>query len=102
MKLGAARSIAIGQVCLYAGLAVAILLKPQGLGANDGISYYGIYARTIGPLAFGLLGSAFFSWLAAAQLRDPNLQPVKVGLIIFALLTTVVVITPYSVSNFMD
>src|SRR5487761_1648497 len=102
MDSRAARTIVLGQICLYAGLALAILIKPQGLAANAGISYYGIYARTVGPMAAGLLGSAFFCWLAAGQMREPNLQPVKVGLIVFGLLTIVIVVTPYSVSNFLD
>lgn len=102
MTSRALRSIVLGQVCLYAGLVVAILLKPQGLAANAGISYYGIYARTAGPMAVGLLGSAFFSWLAAGQIHESELRPVKLGLIVFALLTIAIVVTPYSVSNFLD
>lgn len=102
MKAQALRSIVFGQLCLYAGLIVAILLKPQGLGANAGISYYGIYARTAGPMVAGLLGSASFSWLAASQMRTSSLRPVRLGLIVFALLTIVIVVTPYSVSNFLD
>jgi cytochrome bd-type quinol oxidase subunit 2 len=81
---------------------IAILLKPQGLAANDGISYYGVYARTVGPMAAGLLGSAFFSWQAAEQLHDQHFKLAELSLIIFALLTIIIVITPYSVSNFLD
>lgn len=102
MKAQALREILLGQICLYAGLVVAILLKPQGLAANAGISYYGIYARTAGPMAAGLLGSAFFSWLAGGKIREPKLRPVRLGLLVFALLTILIVITPYSVSNFLD
>lgn len=102
MKAQAFKLIVLGQVCLYTGILLAILLKPQGLAANSGVSYYGIYERTIVPMAAGLLAAALLSWRAALHIGQPNLRPLRLGIIAFALLTVVIVITPYSVNSVMD
>jgi hypothetical protein len=97
----ALRFIILAQICFLAGLFVAILLKPAGLSANDGISFYGIYTRTIVPYLISLLGAAFLYWRAARVLTGPNMKLIKLGLIISAILTVVIAATPYSVNSYL-
>jgi hypothetical protein len=102
MKPQALRAIVWAQVCFVIGLAVAILLKPAGLSSNDGISYFGIYARTAVPYMIGLLGSAFLCWRASKHIDAPELALLKDMLAAFAVLTAVIVATPYSVRPILD
>jgi len=102
MNARAFRLVVFAQICLYAGVLLAVLLKPQGLAANSGISYYGIYARTIIPMATGLLSAAFLSWRAALYIERQDLRPIKYGLAAFAILTVVIVVTPYSFDGIAD
>jgi hypothetical protein len=91
-----------GQVCFFGGLAVCIALRPEGLGANGGISYYGVFVDTLPFYLISLLGTAAFSLLAAKLIVLLDLRPLRYGLLAFALLTTVVALTPYIISTPLD
>jgi hypothetical protein len=97
----AVRSILLGQVCLYTGLIICVLLKPNGLAVNDGTSYFGIYRETFFTYAFGLLGAAYFAARASAQL-PPNAALLRQALKVYALLIVGIVITPYAVGKWID
>ena len=45
----------LGQVCGYGGIALSMLILPEGLRANAGVSYFGAHWETIGPFGGGLL-----------------------------------------------
>jgi len=100
MKQGV-RDILLGQLCLYFGLTVCVVLKPAGLSVNDGISYFGIYRETFLPYAFGLLGAAYFTVRAVAQL-PAEMALLRQALKVYTLLIVGVVITPYVVSTPID
>lgn len=95
------RDILLGQLCLYFGLAVCISLKPDGLSVNDGISYFGIYRETFLPYAFGLLGAAYFTVRAVAQI-PAGMALLRQALRVYAMLIVGIVITPYAVSTPID
>jgi hypothetical protein len=97
----AAKTILYGQAFLYAGLFVCTLLKPAGLGANDGISYYGIYRQTFFPYAVGLLGAAYFTVRAMGQLPEHE-KVLRLSLKIYVPLIVGIVITPYAAGRWMD
>lgn len=90
------------QVCFFGGLAVNVALRPAGLGANDGMSYYGIFANTFPFYEFSLLGTAMFSLLAARLVNLPQLRPLRYGLLAFGLLIIVIALTDYSLSAAFD
>jgi hypothetical protein len=48
----------LGLAFLLGGTFVCVELKPDGLAANDGISYYGTLPETVAPYAVAILGSA--------------------------------------------
>jgi hypothetical protein len=98
----AAKSILFGQVCLYGGLLVCVLLKPAGLATNDGISYYGVQAETILPYAFALLGGAYFTLRASHQPEDEAWRLLRLALQVYALLIAGLVITPYAAGRWVD
>lgn len=98
----ATKSIVFGQLCLYTGLIICFILKPAGLSANDGISFYGVRAETILPYAFALLGSAYFTLRAAGKLPDERLRPLRRALVIYALLAAGIVITPYAAGRWVN
>lgn len=98
----AAKSILFGQVCLYAGLLICVILKPAGLATNDGISYYGVQAETILPYAFALLGGAYFALRASHQLDSEAWRLLRLALQVYALLIAGLVITPYAAGRWVD
>jgi len=50
----------LGQVSLYVGLLVAVLIDPTGLHDNHGLSYWGTHAKTIAPYTIAVLGCSYF------------------------------------------
>ncbi len=102
MKPAAARYAVYAQACLYIGLIFCIVIRPKGLTINGGISYYGIYLETIIPYVFALLGASFFCIKAAGQCVESDLKPMKYSLTIVGILVIGVMVTPDSISVFMD
>jgi hypothetical protein len=84
------------QLMLFGGLILCMAIRPQGLGANSGISYYGVHRQTVIPYTIGLLGTA---WLTQRALRAAGRTWFGYG---FGLLTTGIVLTPYTVSDLFD
>lgn len=102
MKRLVVRYVIYGQICFYGGLLICVILKPQGLTSNGGISYYGVYRETILPYILALLGSAYFLIKTAELYTGPEQKVVRYALTAFGLLTIGVLITPDSLSAFMD
>jgi hypothetical protein len=97
-------NLILGQAILYVGLLTCVALKPDGLGANDGISYYGIFRQTVVPYAVALLGPGYCTWTAlrtaAAFVPGPvYLRRMANGL---AALSVLVVLTPYDANLVFD
>ncbi|HEX5743865.1 MAG TPA: hypothetical protein VFX84_00210 [Candidatus Saccharimonadales bacterium] len=94
--------LACQQACFLGGLAVCIALRPEGLGANAGVSYYGNFFDTFPFYALSMLGTALFSLLAARVITVPAYWPLRQGLLAIAFLTAVITLTPYTRSAFVD
>lgn len=97
-------NLVLGQVCLFGGLLMCVVLKPRGLSANDGISYYGIFRRTVVPYAIALLGSGMFTWRALRWAAPASPAPAYVrGMAgCLAAMSAGVVLTPYSLNLVFD
>lgn len=102
MKPEVLRFAIYAQVCLYLGLMVCIAIRPAGLAANGGISYYGIYKQTIFPFSIALAGSALFTIRAGLNISNQSIKVLRVGLISIGGLTLGVLLTPDSLSHFFD
>jgi hypothetical protein len=102
MRSSAVRYIIYGQVCFYTGMLACIVLRPRGLAANNGISYYGVYRETILPYIFALLGCAYFCIKAAEQFTEPVFKLLKYAFSVIGLLVIGILVTPDSLSQFMD
>lgn len=97
MERQAVRYVVYGQVCFYGGLLICAALRPAGLTANGGISYYGVYRETILPYTLALLGSAYFLIKTAELYKEPAQKVVRYCLTAFGLLIIGVLVTPDSV-----
>lgn len=97
----AIRNIGTAQLCLYVGLVACVLIRPQGLSTNDGISYFGIFRETFIPYAFGLLGAAFYTWRAMGQLPQQE-KVLRAMLKVYVPLIIGLVLTPYATGNWVD
>lgn len=97
-------NIVLGQICLFGGLLVCVVMRPHGLVANDGISYYGIFRHTVGPYALALMGMAF--WTRRALHLAAPLSPAPAYLrgmaTWMAAMSVGVVLTPYSLNIVFD
>jgi hypothetical protein len=87
-----------GQACFFGGLAICLLLRPEGLSVNIGLSLYGILRDTLPFYLICLLGPAFFSLLAARVINLPELRTIRYCLIPFAILVTIVASVPFVIS----
>jgi len=101
MDLRAVRLLWYGQFCFYAGVIAAIILKPAGLAANDGISYYGHFRYTFVPYAVALLGSGYFCWQVARRITNPSLRPVGLVLKLAALCEAAICAAPVTLTPWL-
>ena len=88
-----------GETCLFLGILINIFLLPDGLSANDGISYYSARSTTALPYLFGLLGAAWFSIKLVRSLPSQSHTMVKVGFLAIALLLLAIAVAPYGISS---
>lgn len=94
----ASRYFLITQISLLLSVSLCILLMPQGLFANDGISYFSAQKATAAPYMIGLLLVAWFSFKSARAL-PPQAHPVmKYGFRLIALLLLLIVAIPYGIN----
>jgi hypothetical protein len=92
------------QVCLFGGLLLCVVLRSQGLVANEGISFYGRNLETLSPYAAGLLGTAALTRraLRSAAPGLPAPAPVRRAADAFALLLVGIILTPSTASSVVD
>lgn len=63
------RHIATGLSLAVVFFTVAMVIRPQGLAANDGLSYYGSFRTTIIPYSLAFLASAYYYWQTALTIQ---------------------------------
>ena len=101
MKNNFIRYIAIGQACFYLGILLCISIRPEGLSANAGISYYGVYKVTILPFILAVLGPGIFCVRAGLQLDAKNFKFLRNSLIVIGVLMIGILLTPDTLSIFV-
>jgi hypothetical protein len=66
------RYVIYGEISFFLSLFIVVVLRPAGLTANSGISYYSTIPVTIAPYLLGLAASSYFLWRSADFLpTDP-------------------------------
>lgn len=104
MDESAVSTLAKGQAFLFGGVTVCVVVRPDGLRANNGISFYGVHPVTVPVLAAGLLGAAWYTRrglrLAAPSTPAPDLMRRSGNA--FALLLVGILVTPYTIGVLVD
>jgi hypothetical protein len=62
--------VAYGLTLAAVMLAVAILIRPESLGVDYGLSYLGVFTNTVVPYAVAFLGVAYCLWRASELVTD--------------------------------
>lgn len=99
MDVRAVRWFVRGQWCLYGGILLCVLFQPAGLAADDGISYYGHFLRTIVPYVLALGGSGFCNWRGARLVTEPGLKVLRSTLLSIAALECLIILFPVTLST---
>ena len=96
--------LVLGQVFLFGGMLVCVLIRPAGLGANAGISYYGIHRETVVPYAIAIIGSALYTRRALRAMTPavPALAAMRRTADGLTVMAWGVVLTPYSLNIVFD
>lgn len=89
--------VACGLTLAAVMLAVCILIRPQSLGVDYGISYLGVFTDTIVPYAVALVGAAYCIWRASDLVTDFD-HSLLIGrsMKIMALQVIGLLLTPYT------
>jgi len=96
----ARRIVLCGQIGFLAFLLLAILIKPAGLAANDGISYYGARKETVLFFAFSIGALCVSYYLLAQRLKgSAKYLPLRIGSFLLPSLYLTSVFTPYDVDR---
>lgn len=73
---GVVRNLNFAFLGLLASVVACIAIRPQGLWANDGLSYYGVFESTLIPYILGFLVFGLFVFRAADRLSGkPEAAP---------------------------
>jgi hypothetical protein len=102
MRISRQRYIVYSQLSLLLGLLVCIFIKPKGLSANAGISYYGTFLRTVFPYTVGILGGSYYCYRFTQTLHNKSLAFLRNSMIAISILSIGIVITPYSINSILD
>lgn len=98
-EITVARLILKGLILVMALFGVCVLIRPHGLVADHGLSYYGGYWNTLPPYALALLTSCLIYWNSADRIATTFSRHKKLfsfSLRIMALLCVGLLITPHS------
>lgn len=89
----------IGLISFFVLLVICIIIRPGGLSANSGISYYGVYGNTFLLYSLAFLTESVFIWRAASIMNNKTKMDryVSIVLRIFAILLLGILITPHNV-----
>lgn len=91
------------QLFFFATLLLCLLIAHGEVVENDGISYFGVYHRTIEILTLGFVVAAYGLWRTSAffqRVDGPTL--LVVGLRVIAISLLVLLITPFNKGTFLN
>ncbi len=91
--------IQVGLFSFFVLLLICVIIRPEGLGANNGISYYGTYANTIVPYSLAFLVESVVMWRASSIMGKNTKfdRNISYALKVFAILFIGILITPHTV-----
>lgn len=106
-RVNALRALAYlagGELSLLALLALSLVLLPQGIAHQVGLSYYGAQATTAAPYALAFLSAAFAIQRALRLLpaRPQPLPSLRAALRAIVVLLLAVLATPYTGERILD
>lgn len=101
LKRPETRLVILGEICFFVLLAVAMVIRPEGLHQNGGISYYGNYDSTWPFYMLGFVLCGLFLLKAGTIMRLANHQTaiLATALKIFAILFVGLIVFPSDYSN---
>lgn len=96
--------LARGQACLYGGMLLCVAIRPSGLGANSGISYYGVHRETVVPYTVALVGSSLLTFRGLRAAAESESAPPRLRRSANSLAAAGVgiALTPYSLNSVFD
>jgi len=103
-KNSSARPVAwwflLSQAIVFGGFLVAFLLTPHSLNANEGLSFFGVTARTLIPYGVSLTAGAVSLVLVSRTLKvHHHLEPIPRSLTILAIVLPFEILTPFRLSS---
>jgi hypothetical protein len=102
MTAQSVRQLRSALACLLIGIAICVIIKPHGLVANSGVSYYGTFRATILPYSLALLGSAWFFSRSAHFMPAATPICLRSSMYVFSILLAGIFLTPYSLNSIFD
>jgi len=79
---------------------ICIIIRPGGLAANNGISYYGTYLNTLPFYVIALTGSTLIGFQTSQRLMDNKYKNFKYFFGSLFFLTLGLILFPYNFNNF--
>lgn len=86
------------QSWFFLSVLVCVLLMPQGITANEGISYYSARLLTVLPYSAGMLGAAWYSLKISGIMSSMDKEALTYWFRGLALLALLVVLVPFTIS----
>lgn len=82
-------------------ILVCIIIRPAGLAANDGLSYFGGYLNTVVPYSLAYLIIAYTDWAIAQDIKTKAQinKVLSTSLKIISILIIGLVLTPHQLIN---
>ena len=89
----------ISLISFFVLLMICVAIRPTGLIANSGISYYGVYGNTLLPYSLGFLLVSVATWRSASimQAETKSEKHIRRALQAFTILFLGLLLTPHTV-----
>jgi len=80
---------------------VCVIVRPESLGHNDGLSYFGAIWWTVVPYTLAFLTYAVCCFIASRKItaKSASAKTIKIFLVLMCLMLVGLVITPHTVIN---
>jgi hypothetical protein len=91
--------IQTGLIIFFILLAICVVIRPTGLNANSGISYYGVYGNTLIPYSLAFLAVSVSTWRSAKIIHKETKidRYIRLVLQLFTILFLGILLTPHTV-----
>lgn len=96
------RLIVYGQLCFIIGIVLCVIVRPEGLSINQGLSYFGTHYNSLLPYILALFGPAYYLIRLGESIHSKEYSVLRYGFIAIGVLAIGILLTPDNYSKIVN